>query len=90
MAVALDGPLMPELALKSRYRACEAILSCGILQKRGKPGQSNAGSGPTLHKEATRLANFIFDQLNVDTAIHSSPMGRIPARVLPVRLARVW
>ncbi len=58
-ATAIDGPLRPGLTVQTnKYRSAEAILSKGPLQQRGKPGQTNAGSGPALHKEATRLAHF--------------------------------
>lgn len=73
-AVAVDGPLVPNLAKCTRYRAAEAILSQGVLQKRGKPGQTNAGSGPQLHAEATELAKLALHVLQVDEATHA---GRI-------------
>lgn len=69
-AAAVDGPLVPGLKLHSRYRACEAILSCGVLQGRGKPGPTNGGSGPRLHQEARRLGGFALDQLEVGMANH--------------------
>jgi hypothetical protein len=69
-AVAIDGPLAPRLALSYAYRAADAILSHGALQKRGKPGQTNAGSGPALHREATRLANFALAELQIGPATH--------------------
>lgn len=37
LGVAVDGPLTRGLRLVSHYRAAEAILSRGVLQKRGKP-----------------------------------------------------
>lgn len=70
-AVAVDGPLVPGLSSHSRYRACEAILSSGPLQKRGKPGQTNAGSGPRLHQEAITLGQFALDRLEVGDAAHA-------------------
>src|SRR3712207_6344820 len=39
LAVAVDGPLAMGLTHVSHYRAAEALLSQGIMQKRGKPGQ---------------------------------------------------
>jgi hypothetical protein len=67
LSVAVDGPLRPDLQCDgSRYRAAEALLSCGCFQKRGKPGQTNAGSGPRLHEEATKLAHFAKRHCRVD------------------------
>jgi hypothetical protein len=59
LAVAIDGPLRPNLIVDDEnYRAAESLLSCGRFQKRGKPGPTNGGSGPQLHREATTLARF--------------------------------
>jgi hypothetical protein len=54
-AVALDGPLVHDLELVKHYRVAEAILSRGVLQKRGKPGQTSAPTGQQLHSHATSL-----------------------------------
>ena len=54
--VALDGPLTRGLRLVRHYRAAEAILSRGPLQKRGKPGPTSAPMGQKLHEHATKLA----------------------------------
>jgi len=69
-AAAVDGPLVPGLTLRASYRACEAILSCGALQRRGKPGPTNGGSGPRLHQEASRLGRFALEELEVGMANH--------------------
>jgi hypothetical protein len=68
--VALDGPLTRGLALVRHYRAAEAVLSRGILQKRGKPGQTSAPVGQRLHEHATRLANQALRSLEVASATH--------------------
>lgn len=69
LAVGLDGPLRPELAEDiTQYRSAESWLSGGSFQKRGKPGQTNAGSGRQLHQEATKLAHFALEQLEVEIA----------------------
>ncbi len=73
-AVAVDGPLVPGLALYDDYRSCEAILTQGVMQKRGKPGPTNGGSGPRLHAEATRLAHFALSELEVQESSHRSPI----------------
>ena len=73
-AVAVDGPLVPRLAFHADYRSCEAILSQGVLQKRGKPGPTNGGSGPRLHKEATRLAHFALSELDIEPSLHRNPI----------------
>lgn len=51
-----------------------AILSQGILQKRGKPGPTNGGSGPRLHEEATRLAHLALSELEVEPSSHRAPI----------------
>lgn len=71
LAVAVDGPLRPGLRLDTQsYRAAESLLSRGEFQKRGKPGPTNAGSGPQLHQEATCLAKLALRQLLVAQAEH--------------------
>lgn len=72
-AVAIDGPLRPELKYERSYRAAESALSRGILQKRGKPGQTSAGSGPRLHQAATDLALLSLKELSVGET--ESPLG---------------
>lgn len=59
MAVAIDGPLRPSLPVVREYRTAECVLSRGAFQKRGKPGQTHAGSGPKLHDHATQLARLV-------------------------------
>src|SRR2546425_1176178 len=59
LAVAIDGPLRRDLRIEYSYRACEALLSRGDFNKRGRPGQCSSGSGKDLHNEATTLAKFI-------------------------------
>lgn len=68
LAIAIDGPLKPRLEECHRCRTVERVLSRGAFQKRGKPGQTNAGSGPLLHKHATLLANLVVEQCAVETA----------------------
>lgn len=63
LAVAIDGPLTKDLKIANNYRAAEALLSCGVFQKRGKPGQTNSGMGQNLHKHATILAGIIMDRV---------------------------
>jgi len=74
--VALDGPLAKGLRLISHYRAAEAILSRGVLQKRGKPGQTSAPVGQKLHAHASELAALIVQQVRVDSATHCNPIAR--------------
>ncbi len=70
LAVAIDGPLLPQLRVGSRYRCAESLLSRGRFGHRGKPGPSNGGSGRDLHKHATLLAHFILGERHVRVAAH--------------------
>lgn len=63
-AVAIDGPLTKSLRLINRYRSAEAILSRGVFQRRGKPGQTNSPMGQQLHRNATDLARQALDIVN--------------------------
>ena len=67
-AVAIDGPLRPDLAIIEAYRSAECILSRGSFQRRGKPGPTNGGSGPALHAAATELARLCLEKLEVGAA----------------------
>jgi hypothetical protein len=73
-AVALDGPLTHGLGLVQHYRVAEAILSRGVLQKRGKPGQTSAPTGQQLHSHATSLAKQALSSLAVVASSHWQPI----------------
>lgn len=75
-AVAVDGPLRPELDYALTYRCAERLLSCGKFQKRGKPGPTSGGSGPALHAEATTLTHFALDRLLIDAAAYAARIHR--------------
>ncbi len=68
LTIAIDGPLKPQLRQCNAYRTAECVLSRGAFQKRGKPGQANAGSGPHLHKHATLLARMVLENCKIGTA----------------------
>ncbi len=70
LAVGIDGPLIPKLETTKRYRAAEALLSRGKFQLRGKPGPTNGGSGPELHKQATILAKLTLSTQDVGLAAY--------------------
>ncbi len=70
-AVAVDGPLTNGLGIVTHYRAAEAILSRGVLQTRGKPGQTSSPVGQQLHHHATALARLALDSTDVATAAHA-------------------
>lgn len=55
-AIALDGPLTRDLRVVTHYRAAEALLSRGVFQRRGKPGQTSSPTGQKLHQSTTDLA----------------------------------
>jgi len=52
-AVAIDGPLTRGLRIVPHYRVADALLSHGVFQKRGKPGQTSSPIGQKLHQHAT-------------------------------------
>lgn len=68
ISVAIDGPLRPHLQECCEYRTAERLLSRGAFQKRGKPGQTNAASGPQLHKHATLLAKMVLQHCELEIA----------------------
>ena len=70
LAVGIDGPLNPGLAIVEKYRAADALLSRGRFQRRGKAGPTNGGSGPKLHSQATQLAKLIINTQNVGSATY--------------------
>jgi hypothetical protein len=45
LTVALDGPLTRGLKLVRHYRSADALLSQGVFQTRGKPGQTSSPTG---------------------------------------------
>lgn len=61
-AVALDGPLTRGLRSVPHYRAAEALLSRGVFQLRGKPGQTSSPTGQQLHHHATLLAELVLER----------------------------
>lgn len=76
-AVAIDGPLTKNLRPVNRYRSAEAILSRGVFQRRGKPGQTNSPMGQRLHRNASDLArqalkiiNDVYGKLNKSNHLH--------------------
>ncbi len=79
LGVAVDGPLTRGLRLVTHYRSAEALLSRGVLQKRGKPGQTSAPVGQKLHAHATQLAKVTLECAMIAPstqcdAIHTSCM----------------
>lgn len=61
-AVAIDGPLTRGLRRVPHYRSADALLSRGVFQKRGKPGQTSSPTGQQLHHHATLLAEMILER----------------------------
>lgn len=81
-AVAIDGPLTRGLRRVPHYRAAEALLSRGVFQKRGKPGQTSSPTGQKLHQHATQFAKLVLGeatkgQLSVARATHIEPIDEI-------------
>ena len=73
-AVAVDGPLTHGLEVVAHYRAAEALLSRGVLQKRGKPGQTSSPVGQQLHRHATALAHLALESADIMAAAHAEPI----------------
>lgn len=78
-AVAIDGPLTRGLRVVSHYRAADALLSRGVFQKRGKPGQTSSPVGQNLHQHATQLAELVLKaeargRLSLAPAVHIEPI----------------
>src|SRR2546427_12367424 len=53
LAVAIDGPLLPGLHTTPRDRCAESLPRRRAFCKRGTPGPTNGGRGPTLAARAT-------------------------------------
>ena len=71
-AVAIDGPLKPDLDEIRRYRSAERLLSRGELPKRiGKPGQSSSPNGRKLNEQANLSARLAKTLCCVEEAVHS-------------------
>jgi hypothetical protein len=73
-AVAVDGPLGSGLCALSEYRAAEALLSQGQMQKRGKPGQTSSPTGQQLHQHANALAALALELGQVADSCHMEPI----------------
>ena len=82
-AIAIDGPLAPRLQKVTRYRAAEALLSKGCLQRRGKPGQTSSPVGQKLHVHATELALLSQELATVSAATHFQA-------ILPLRIVEAF
>lgn len=61
-AVAIDGPLTRGLRRVKHYRCADALLSRGVFQKRGKPGQTSSPVGQKLHDHATQFGELLIEQ----------------------------
>jgi len=70
LAVGIDGPLVPNFKLVTKYRSAEALLSRGKFQKRGKPGPTNSPIGQELHRHATKIAKLVVDTQEVALATY--------------------
>lgn len=60
--IGINGPLIPDLnsfIFSPRYRVCEQNLSRGIILRRCKPGSSNSPRGIALHRQTTKIANWL-------------------------------
>jgi hypothetical protein len=74
-AVAIDGPLARGLEPINCYRVADALLSRGIFQKRGKPGQTNSDTGQRLNDQAIKLAKLVKERdVPIADAVHPDPV----------------
>ena len=60
-AVAVDGPLRPDLECRETYRGADALLCRGLFAQRGKVGATSSRSGFRLHQEAVVLADLALE-----------------------------
>ncbi len=80
LAVAIDGPIRPDLETVDKYRAAERVLSRGELLRRiGKPGQSSSPNGEKLNEQANLAARVLEESCRVIEATHAVPV-RWPTR----------
>ena len=84
LTVALDGPLTNGLRRVRRYRVAEALLSHGVFQKRGKPGQTSSPVGLRLHEHATALAELILEEEAAGGCVLASARHREPIHPLAI------
>ena len=85
--VGIDGPLAKNLRKACHYRSADALLSGGLFQKRGKPGQTNSPTGKMLHWHATKLAELLLslrDEKYIDLRDATHPELIHEARILEV------
>ena len=73
IGVGIDGPLARGLTWVPHYRSAEALLTRGVFQRRGKPGQTSAPTGQKLHKHATALAQIALNLAQVSILPASHP-----------------
>ncbi len=75
LAVAIDGPIRPDLETVDKYRAAERVLSRGELLRRiGKPGQSSSPNGEKLNEQANLAARVLEESCRVIEATHAVPV----------------
>ena len=82
-AVAVDGPLRPDLECRCRYRVCDALLSRGTFQRRGKAAPTNCPSGFRLHQEASLLAELALEHPVAPARHRPSIDGRAIVEAFP-------
>jgi hypothetical protein len=60
-AIAVDGPLRPDLECRHGYRGADALLSRGLFARRGKVGATSSRTGYRLHQEACVLGELALE-----------------------------
>jgi hypothetical protein len=71
IAAAFDGPLRSDLEEIGRYRMAEQLLTRGLRQFVGKPGQASTPIGRLLNSHANFCAKVILDMGVVGKAEHA-------------------
>ncbi len=74
-AVAIDGPLRPNLAVLQEHRKAESALSRGKFQRRCQPGSTGSQRGFKLHQEATEIARLFLGRKASRFAVDSRGCG---------------
>jgi hypothetical protein len=72
LAAAIDGPVRGTLDEIGVYRDAEMMLTRGLAERIGKPGQSSSGNGKKLNAAANQIARLVVNAGQLGLAGHSA------------------